>query len=493
MISAMSLSSPQRRGSNTSFPGYLIMRTTFDRLVAVVVIAALVTLVPVPRVAAFSIGEEREVGERLLYTVRSAFELVDDPDVMQYINGLGRGVLKVSGSQYFEYRFFVINDNEFNAFAAPSGLIFFYTGLISMMNSEDELLSVMAHEIGHISKRHLASRMEKSKIVGIASVGMAIAALAFGSGAAAGTLAMGSLAAGQSAALHFSRQDEEEADLLAYGWMKEMGRSPEGQEKMLQTMRRVARYRSERLPQYLLTHPETEARLDYVQSLLDNEQHAAVTTRTDEFEFFRFKYRLMSQVQDKAAFRNLLAGVISNARSTPFAVNMAKFGLSQVDRMENNFDSSLKLIDEVIAAFPQHTMLQADKAVIELAAGRVADARKRLERVVANDRTNTYALFYLAKALIQQGEQRAAESYLQEVAIDMPEYPKVYFELGQIAANQGKNGLAAAYLGRHYLYAGKIELAEKSLEDAIGNGSTPPETKRQCEDLLETIKRIEKS
>jgi len=469
------------------------MRRIFDRLVAAIVIIALGWLVPVPRASAFSIGEEREVGEKLLFTVRSAFELVDDPDVSQYVNSLGQEVLKISGVQYFDYRFFVINDNEFNAFAAPSGLIFFYTGLISMMNSEDELLSVMAHEIGHISKRHLAARMEKSKIVGIASVGMAIAALAFGSGAAAPTLAMGSLAAGQSAALHFSRQDEEEADLLAYGWLKKMDRNPEGQEKMLQTMRRVARYRSERLPQYLLTHPETEARLDYVQSLLENERPVAMTKPADDFAFFRFKYRLMSQVQDKALFRTLLAGKVANPQSTPFTVNMAKYGLSQVDRLENNYESSLKLIDEVIAAFPRQPMLQVDKAVIELAAGRVGEARTRLEKSVAADRTNSYAAFHLAKALIQMGEQQAAEKYLQEVAIDMPEYPPVYFELGQIAANQGKAGPAAAYLGMHYLYAGKIELAEKSLREAVGAASTSPKMKKQCEDLLETIKRIEKS
>ena len=146
----------------------------FIALVIIVTLSTLGTLAPVQPAAAFTIGEEREVGEKLLYTVRSAFDLVDDPDVTQYINNLGREALKVTGIQYFDYRFFVINDNEFNAFAAPSGLIFFYAGLISMMNSEDELVSVMAHEIGHISKRHLASRMEKGKIVGIASIGMAL-------------------------------------------------------------------------------------------------------------------------------------------------------------------------------------------------------------------------------------------------------------------------------------------------------------------------------
>ncbi|MBB5346598.1 M48 family metalloprotease [Desulfoprunum benzoelyticum] len=467
------------------------MKRYLERIIALVIIVTLVGLAPVPRAAAFTIGEEREVGEKLLYTVRSAFDLVDDPDVTQYINELGRQALKVTGIQFFDYRFFVINDNEFNAFAAPSGLIFFYAGLISMMNSEDELLSVMAHEIGHISKRHLASRMEKGKIVGMASIGMALAALAFGSGTAAPTLMMGSLAAGQSASLHFSRQDEEEADLLAYGWLKKMGRNPEGQEKMLQTMRRVARYRSERLPQYLLTHPDSEARLSYVQSLLENERGETTATPLDEFEFFRFKYRVMAQTKDQASFRTHLTSVITNPRSTAFAINMAKYGLSQVDRLENNFDSSLSLIDEVIAAMPQHPQLLVDKAVIELAAGQAGQAQRTLETVLKRDRSNMYAVFTMAKALLQQGQQQEAERYLQELVVEQPEYPQVYFELGQIAANQRKNGVAAAYLGKHYLYDGKLELARKSFGDALRDGATPPEVKKECKELLKTVKRIE--
>ncbi len=440
----------------------------------------------------FTIGEEREVGEKLLYTVRSAYELVDDPDVSHYINNLGRDVLEVAGMQYFDYRFFIINDAEFNAFAAPSGLIFFYSGLISTMNSENELLSVMAHEIGHVSKRHLASRMEKSKIVGIASLGMALAALALGSGSAAPTLMVGSLAAGQSASLHFSRQDEEEADLLAYGWLKKMDRNPEGEEKMLQTMRRVARYRSEKMPQYLLTHPDSEARLDYVQSLLENEpQDGRKYAPVNEFEFLRFKYRVMSLVKDNASFRAYLASVMSNARSTPTVVTMAQYGMSQLDRLENNFDSSLKHLDGVIAAFPQYPILQIDRGVIELAAGRVEKATRTLQGVLAKDKTNAYAMFNLAKALLLQGKQQEAERYLQEVAQEMPEYPKVYFELGQLAANQGKSGASSCYLGKYYLYQGKIPLARESFEAAVKNSSTPGALRKESKALLETIKRLE--
>lgn len=218
-----------------------------NSLVIWVVICFFSLHITISSAVAFTIGDEREVGEQLLYSVRSSFELIDDPDITQYLTDLGKSVLDVAGIQYFNYHFFVINSKEFNAFAAPSGLLFFFSGLISTMDSENEFVSVIAHEIGHAVKRHLASRMEKGKYSTIGSLGLALAAIAFG-GALAPVLFTGALAAGQSVNLHFSRKHEEEADLLAYGWMKELHRSPEGQVKMLQSMRRIARYRSEKLP-----------------------------------------------------------------------------------------------------------------------------------------------------------------------------------------------------------------------------------------------------
>ncbi|MCI5181451.1 MAG: hypothetical protein D3921_02780, partial [Candidatus Electrothrix sp. AW1] len=225
-------------------------------------------LVPT-RSIAFSIGEERNIGEKLLMAVRSQFDLLDDPDIVQYINKLGSQVLAVAGPQYFDYHFFIVNNEQFNAFAAPSGLIFFNSGLIKKMQSEDELLSVLAHEVAHVVSRHISHRLEKQKKVTAASLLFGLASLAVGDPSLTQGLFSGALAANKTAGLSFSRQDEEQADRLAFGWLRIMGRNPTAMETMLKSMRRITRYRSEQLPPYLLTHPNPEARLDYVQSLLE--------------------------------------------------------------------------------------------------------------------------------------------------------------------------------------------------------------------------------
>ena len=186
---------------------------------------------------AFSIGEERMVGEQLLYTIRAELKVLDDPDISQYINSLGHDVLNVVGPQYFDYHFFVVKSDQFNAFAAPSGLIFFYTGLIKTMKTEDELLSVLAHEIGHVVSRHIAGRMAKQGKVTAATMLLGLASLALGNPALSQGLLTGSMAAGQAIGLSYSRQDEEQADRLSFGWLHSMQRNPKSMEEMLKTMR----------------------------------------------------------------------------------------------------------------------------------------------------------------------------------------------------------------------------------------------------------------
>ena len=440
---------------------------------------------------AFSIGEERAIGEKLLYSVRSTFNLVEDPDIVQYINNLGQTVLEVTGIQFFNYHFYVINNKAFNAFAAPSGLIFFYSGLIATMDSEDELVSVMAHEIGHIVKRHLAARVEKGKYSSIASLGLALAAIAFG-GAAAPALLAGALATGQSINLHFSRQHEEEADLLAYGWMKKMKRNPEAQAKMLESMRRIARYRSDQLPQYLLTHPNPEGRLHYIESLLDidetsNKKNSVVT---DDFDFLRFKYRILSKVKDIQLFKTFLLRKIGDKNATHFSKDMALFGLSQVARVENDRKESLELIQKVIVAFPQKNILKTDLAIIEGESGHFDIAERTFKKALKTDNEDMYAAFNLATLLRKIGKTSEAEKYFKIVESQLPEYSQVYFELGKIASDNKQQGKAQFYLGKFDLYEGKLKLAETNFRNAMRHANTPEAIKKESKVLLAKIKKM---
>ena len=441
---------------------------------------------------AFSIGDEREVGEKLLYSVRAAFPIKDDPDIRQYLDKLGRNILEVAGIQYFDYHFFVIDDKEFNAFAAPSGLIFFYAGLLSTMQSEDELVSVMAHEIGHISKRHLAERVEKGTYTGIASLGLALAAVAFG-GSTAPVLLTGALAAGQSLNLHFSRQNEEEADLLAYEWMKKLGRDTRGQVRMLETMRRVSRYRSEKPPQYLLTHPDPEARLNYIQSLLDLDTSSPNQEKpSEDFEFFRWKYRILADLKDTEQFKGGLAVILSDARATAFVKTMATYGMAQLARNEGDYRRSMELLQQVIAVFPNEMLLAVDKGVLLAEMNRLPEAEETLKAALRRDGGNLYATFVLGKVQQRRGRVAEAERSFTTVAYQYPEYAQVYFELGHLAAAAQQGGLASLYLGKYDLYSGKLKQAEQSLRTALRDNSLAEKDRVETKAMLKKIEQLQK-
>lgn len=441
----------------------------------------------------FTIKEERELGEKLFYAIRSNFELLDDLDVYQYINSLGNEVLAVSGVEMFDYHFNVIKDKNFNAFAAPAGLIFFNSGLIEEVEDENELISVVAHEIGHVKKRHLAERLDKSKKVSLATIGAILAAVALGSGEVTEALFVGSIAAGESAKLAFSRENEEEADRIAYDWMKKINRNPEGQVRMLQTMRRIARYRSGVLPQYLLTHPNPEVRLDYVQSLIISDADELKDIPDENsVEFLRFKFRVLLQTKDNLFLRRYFSSILSSAKASELQTVMAKYGLAWIESNENNHEKAINFITEVEDYFKKMNLFTIDRGVIELKSGRHKLGYNTLDSAFNADRNNMYGAFSLAKACLKLGMFQKTEIMLKTVMYAMPEYSKVYFELGKLSASKKKSAEADYYLGKYYLYEGKIKLAKNKLTKASKAEDLSKELVLDAKRTLDLIARLEK-
>ncbi|RUM47292.1 MAG: hypothetical protein DSY80_01065 [Desulfocapsa sp.] len=449
----------------------------------------------VSKTYAFTVGEEREVGEQLLYQIRLAFPLIDDPDITQYINDLGASVLEVAGFQYFDYHFNIIESTQFNAFAAPSGLVFFYTGLIEQMHHEDELVSVLAHEIGHVVSRHIAKGMDKSMKVSVATSLLALASIALGAGALSQALLTGSLAAGQAANLHFSRQAEEEADLLAYGWMKDMHRNPKGQEAMLRTMRRISRYSmGNNVPQYLLTHPDPAHRLDYVQSLeAYEEDQLQDLEETDDFAFLRMQYRMLSLVKDGKQLRNLLLSKLSDKNIKKSEHVMLQYGLSQLDRIENNLSSSRKLLEKVVLYYPDRSILLVDQGIIEMQDGKKDKALALIRRAYERNPQDHWAVFQLARVWLALGNLKNAEKYFSELQKATPAYSKLYYELGKLKAQQDKAAESSYFLGKYYLYEGKLKFAKENLGKAKRQAaSLTEEQKDDIDRMIDLIVRLKK-
>ena len=321
-----------------------------------------------PPAQAFSVGEEREVGEKLLSIIRKEFPLLDDPDLTEYVTNLGRQTLLLAGPQFFDYHFFIIDNKEFNAFAAPSGLIFIHSGLIDLCDTEGELVSVLAHEIGHAASRHIADRISKSGKLNAGTTALMLAGILLGGGGALGqAVAAGSMAGGMTANLKFSREDEEEADRLAYKWMKEEKRDPADMVSMLKKMRRVSRYQRKQVPTYLVTHPEPENRISYIEDLIQQNQQKKIQAQ-DEFAYQRFKYRVQALTRDTQS----ILPILKNKAEEPGILQsdpMVFFGLSQFYLENRDYQKAEETLQKVITRFPDKHILKTDLGRIKLEAG----------------------------------------------------------------------------------------------------------------------------
>jgi len=441
------------------------------RAPALLCLLILAVIQPLPA-RAVSIQDERELGERLLVLIRKEFKLIDEPDISTYIRALGNEVLEVAGPQPFSYQFFVINNREFNAFAAPSGLVFIHSGLIEASDSEGELLSVMAHEVGHAVSRHYADRTDKMQRINLGATALALAGMILGGGSALGeAVVAGSLAGGATAALQFSRQDEEEADRLALKWMHEMGREPAEMLGMLRKMRNISRFRRAQLPPYLLTHPEPEQRLSYIEDRLHME---GLSTRPQprlsdadfEFQFHRVRQRIFALTRSPQELLPALEHRLRGGDDAP-EIFMARFGLSQVYLAERQYDKAIAEINKVIDRFPQQTILLADLAIIQFEAGRHETALGNMAQAIKREPDNPYILFHLARFYQQLGQLKAALPIYERLLTMTPDHSRLHFRYGQARSDLGDRAAGHYHLGLYHWYEGDARMASHHLNEAI--------------------------
>jgi len=439
---------------------------------------------------AFSVGEEREVGEKLLSIIRKEFTLLDDPDLTEYITNLGRETLRLAGPQFFDYHFFIIDNKEFNAFAAPSGLIFFHSGLIDLCDTEGELVSVLAHEIGHAASRHIADRISKSGKLNASTTALMLAGLLLGQGALSQAVVTGAMAGGLTANLQFSRADEEEADRLAYKWMKEESRDPEDMVSMLKKMRRVSRYHRKQVPTYLLTHPEPENRIGYIEDIILQDRQKKIQTQ-DQFAYQRFKYRVQALSRDTQS----ILPILKNKAEEPGVLQtdpMIFYGLSQAYQANRDYPKAEEALQKVMLRFPDRHILKTDLGRLKLEAGETKNALQIFQEVSRVDPHGSYNAYYLAKALQQDGEPAQAVLIYENLTERLPTYAKLYQEIGKIRAALGNKSLGHYNLALFHYYEGASLSVRYHIEQALKGLSEKDPLFAKIQDLKNKIVRIDK-
>ena len=206
--------------------------------------------------------------------------------------------------------------------------------------------------------------------------------------------------------------------------------------------------------------------------------------------FFDLNTVSWSKVKESREVKTYFASVIADSKSSEFQRVMAQYGLSQIAEKENDYSKSFILLEKVTEHFPNKNILMVDRGNLEFASGQFGEAEKTLKKALAVDGSNMYAAFILAKVLYRIGRPSESERYFKEVSYEFPEYAKVYFELGQIASDHELYGESSFYLGKYYLYEGKLKDAELNFKKALHAKTMSGKMTEECQGLLKKTKKL---
>ena len=211
-------------------------------------------------ISLISESQEISMGQEAAKEVAASISPVADQALQQYVSNLGMTMARASERPNLPWSFTVIDDAQVNAFALPGGPIFITRGILTHMNSEAQLVSVLGHEIGHITAKHSVHQMSQAQL---AQIGLIAAVIVKPGLAGFGDLASQGLGL---LFLKFGRDDETQADDLGFRYMTGAGYSPTEMAEMFRTLARLSGGGEGRVPEWLSTHPDPGNR---VQKTLD--------------------------------------------------------------------------------------------------------------------------------------------------------------------------------------------------------------------------------
>lgn len=432
-----------------------------------------------PNARALSIDEELILGKKFLAEIRKHHVLLENDYANQYINSLGQYLLKSIKIRPFPFHFHIIKDNTINAFSAPGGQIFFYSGLIEIMDNCDMLAGVMAHEIGHSTARHLSKRIEQNKKISLATMA-GILAGAFLGGVAANALITGSVAAGIQAQLHYSREDERQADQLGFKYATAAGFVPSALTDALKKITQGNWMDTSKMPPYLLTHPTGPERMANLDSLA---QQYKPRPPTEQVKRFRARFPVFKTVIRATCLDSYEAekSFQETLKRHPDAV-LPHLGLGIVYLNRSEYSAAEDHLQQALRRAPHSLLILRTLGKAYQLQGKDKEAIFVLKKALALKSEDTDTLFRLALSYEDLERYNKAIEILRRLASFRPTKKEVYYHLGISYGRLKKLARAHLYFGRYFKADGERQKADfhfrKARELAQGNTSLMREITR---------------
>jgi len=388
--------------------------------------------------------EERKLGESLMRWLRQNDLIEKDPVIQSYIHSLGYQLVANSDESSQPYTFFVVKDSSINAFAAPGGFIGINAGLILTSQTESELAAVMAHEIAHITQKHLIRTYEATKKHRISTAVALLAAILIGQNVEQLTEAAiaTTVAANAQLQINFTRAHEKEADYIGIKTLANSNFDPTGMPAFFGRMQKVSQLHGSELPEFLSTHPVTvnriadsrnrartmskyiakqDARYPLIKARLTIKKEKNITQFLSEFE------RSKKQSKDKSLFHytmaiaSLKAGLAKQAQT--HIIQLTKnnpenifFRLTEAEILEalNQKQNANNVYSHLMRLYPYSYAITISYARFLLNTEQFQTAYKILQNYTQNRKADSLILKHFSVAASKMGETAEAYLYLAE-------------------------------------------------------------------------------
>jgi predicted Zn-dependent protease len=437
-----------------------------------------------PPAFALTTEEERVAGEEFRASVRRQLEMVDDGFADGYINDLGQYITRALETKLFPFQFYLVKDNTPNAFAGPGGHLFFYSGLIGMMDEVDELAAVMAHEIAHVSARHLSNRIEQNKAMTIAVLAGMLAGALMG-GKAGGAIATGTMAVGIQKQLSYSREDERQADTLGFKYMEQSRFDPSGMIAVLKKLERLAPGGTDAIPTYLLTHPGGPERVSTSETLMTQYVPKSESSESVRFRklFPYFKAVLIAKSTDFQGASRYFNRERQREPESP----VVQFGLGVVQKERMDYPSAIEHFDKALKGAPDLTPILIELAETYQLQGQDRKAIEVVERVLKTDERNKAAL-YLTGVSYQNLEDFSKATVFYERLVSMrPVRDEVFYNLGICYGRQEKLAVAHYHTGVYFLRTFDFQKARYHLLKADQLAGSDQGLKNRIQEAMQAL------
>jgi predicted Zn-dependent protease len=403
--------------------------------------------------------EETRISREFRREARKQLKFVTNPEVERYIERVGQRILSAMGPQPFDYRFFVVEDSQLNAFAVPGGSIYFYTGLIERAKNTSEIAGVLGHEIVHVKGRHMARTAGPDAASLLSLLGVLLLARSGAGAQAAGAVGQAIAATRQIA---YSRQLEMEADTLGVRYMASAGFDPKGSLGFLKTLDQERALNPTDVPAYMMTHPVTQDRMANVELVIRS--LGKTETRTEPPDLLK-KMQIIIRAERRegaaviAEYEKLVGQNPESAESLHllgFAHQLA----GQGTQAKQNYEKALRLN-------PGNPDLHRDLGRLYTQSGDFPSARSAFDRALASDSKEPLTYLYLGDLYEKEGDlQGAAGAYLNAQNLS-PLWDKPPYRLSVVYGKLQRLGDAYYYLGRSFLLQDDDQRAFADFEKAI--------------------------